>query len=134
MAKITINKKALTLLEVLVACLMVILPVVTFSAATVWMRSAGVKDRYQVQAMDFAREIMEQLFLKAYDDAELSVGIHSDEPFLALPPSALRDKFSGVRSYEVETNDPEGKKITVETNWVKDGEAKQLELHGLVIP
>ncbi|MCM8783986.1 MAG: PT domain-containing protein [Candidatus Omnitrophica bacterium] len=76
------------------------------------------------QAINFCQDTLEDLISKHSSDpsffnsAELAPGTHRSE----LPPSTLKDRFSGTREYTVE--DLEGgvyKKITVKTSWIAGG-------------
>lgn len=119
------------MVEMLVSCLLLSLCAFGFFSLFVWIRGVSITSQRQTQAINFAKETMEELLLKDYSDPELSVGEHTTESFLALP----EDSFMVTRSYLVEPKNPEGKQITVSLTWGYGREnIKQESLCTLIIP
>ncbi len=121
-----------TLLEVMVATLILVLVVAgTFAVCTAGERFVR-EAMHRTEALDFARQALEQLHdeVKAatWDSVNpgdpLSPGTHA----LLLPAGDLRDRWAGVRQYLVTDLDWDGdsataeaKRVTVTVTWNEPG-------------
>ena len=137
------KKLGLTLIEVIIASLILSITVggilYLFSTEKVVISRTGRR----VEAMNFARQTIEQLRNEVRDDTwlvgTLSAGTHSTEAFLSLSGTELGDKFPGQgRSYTVtdidadsgfdsdgngvKTDDIDYKKVTVTVDWTEPAE------------
>lgn len=130
------RKWGFTLVEVVVAMLIVSLVAAGMLAVfVVGRRSIGMAG-HEVQALDFAREAIDELKGRVggylwgddYLDPTPTGGTYypPGSPSGGLPPGDFRDTFGGVRTYTVD-NVPAGiadgqeryKRVTVRVNWTE---------------
>ncbi|MBU4140989.1 MAG: type II secretion system GspH family protein [Candidatus Omnitrophica bacterium] len=124
------NKRAFTLIEVIVSAL--ILTLATGGVLFIFSTEKGAVSRTgrRMQAMDFARQTLEQLRNKVGADTwptggDISAGTHTTEAFLSLSGTELGDKFGGTREYTVTDKNPDVdagidyKEVTVEVKWTE---------------
>jgi len=125
------NKQGLTLIEVIISAL--VLSIAVGGLLLVFSMEKGVISRTgrRVQAMDFARQTLEQLKNAVGADTwpasgDLSSGTHNSEGFLTLTGDfGPGGKFAGAgRSYIVTNMDPDSsggdpdyKSVTVTVDW-----------------
>ncbi len=128
----TTELRGITLIEILVATMLIAVAVLGLSATFIWVQGRNVYLQRYDQAMDFIKDTLEFLLPQDYNDTNLTAGSHTAESFLALPDCDLKNKFAAVRAYNV-TNITEGKQIGVNITWTEEGQAKQEDLFGLVI-
>lgn len=133
------NKQGLTLIEVIVSA--VILALTVGGVLYIFSTEKGVVARIgrQVQAVDFARQTLEEL--KNEVDADTwpntgglgTVGVAITEPLSPGEPSDFRDKFGGAREYTVTNIDADGnttyeydeyKAVTVKVEWTEPAESQ----------
>lgn len=121
------EKRGFTLVEVIVASLILVFTVAgllfVFSSERAALERAGRR----IQAMDFARQTLEQLKNEVRADTwltgTLSAGTHNTEAFLSLSDYKLGYNFSGNRWYEVTDRNPDAdaeidyKEVTVTVDW-----------------
>lgn len=136
---IRLNRQALTLLEILVAIVLIGLFTIGISASFAWIQNTNALKQRQFQALDFAKETLEDLLMRDYTDVDLNTGYHTSEAFLVLP--AYCELNSAARYYEVEEQRETiqgsdtliGKKLTISLAWTEAGQPKEEKLFGLVI-
>jgi len=131
-ARIALNRKSLTLLEILVSCLLISIAVIGIYNTFAWTDTMSIVNRCQVQAADFGKELMEQLMLIKYSDLDDIVIADKDLPV----GSALKDVFSGSRTYNITENPgaEQYKIITVTVTWKEKGVNKNIVLYGRLNP
>lgn len=141
----SMNSRGFSLAEVLVAFVLLAMVTLGFTSSFVFMEKSNVPNQHQLQAVNFARETLEDLEIPTRDyasDPDLSLGTHTTGTatlLLSLPANTGMQGAS--RSYEVAEHKETlggvetviGKKITVTVSWSEDGEAKQERLFGLVV-
>lgn len=127
------NKHSLTLLEVVISALILSITTASilylFSTGKIVVSHTGRR----IQAMDFARQTLEELRNAVSADTwpntgDLAGGGPTSQP---LSPSKLRDNFSGTREYTVTDIDADGdtvyedgeyKRVTVTVDWSEPSE------------
>lgn len=124
------NRQGLTLVEVIVSTLLLVLTVGGVLFIFSIEKGAVTRTGRRMQAMDFARQTLEQL-KNAVDantwpnSGNLSGGEHTAETFLSLSGTELGDKFGGTREYTVTDKNPDAdaeidyKEVTVTVDWTE---------------
>lgn len=118
-----INKKGFTLLEVLVASL--ILAVVGSGIAGVYIMEERlfVRTLHRLEAVNYARSALEELLALTGGDLEvaLKVGDHTDPEICDLPDGQFKERFKGALSYRVDefqvSETTNAKRIEVIVKW-----------------
>lgn len=131
--------RGFTLLEVLIGATILVLVVastfVVFTAGERFIREA----MHRREALGFAQQVLEELrddgaattWASVAPSDPLSAGLHTaaTNAFLTLPAGAFRDRWNGVRQYQVDDLDLDGlllgtpdgeadvKRVTVTVTW-----------------
>ena len=137
----TLSRRGFSLIEILVATIILSFVVLGFSSNFILVEKNNSGTQRQLQAVDFARATLEDLLkpTRNYNnDPDLSVGDHkTDSATLTLKLPADSWLPSGSRTYKVETLQESGstigKQITVTVGWDEGGKAMSEKLFGLLV-
>ena len=127
------EKRGFTLVEVIVASLILVFTVAGMLFIFASEKAALERAGRRIQAMDFARQTLEQLKNEVRADTWLtgtiSAGTHNTEAFLSLSGYKLGDSFNAAREFTITDididssgGDPDYKSITVAVDWVDPSE------------
>ena len=135
------NRKAFTLIEVVVAAIILVLIATGAGAGFSYIGKKSLAKERELRALNFAAETLEELLMPLRDfdqDPALALRYHdqtSDLIDLKLPEGSGLDVAS--RSYRIkkwgEGGVAFGKTITVTVEWKEAGELKQVQLTGLAV-
>lgn len=116
------NKKALTLVEIIVSVLIIAIVCAGILSAFVSGHQFMNRSRHRIQALNFAREALDKLRSNyQYDSGEMSVGSHNE---LDIGDNIIRgemDNLSTVLTYTVTAEPAAGsyKEVTVSVSWTE---------------
>ncbi len=125
--------KGYALLKIIILCIILGLFILGMSVSFAWKNPTNITNQHHLQAIDLCNDSLDELSLLSYTDPNLTVGLHTNEPFLvAWPPNCeLKDLCSGMRSYTVSAI-TEGKQICVIVSWNEKGIPEQEQLYDLI--
>lgn len=132
------NKKGFTLLEVLVASL--ILAVVGSGIAGVYIMEERlfVRTLHRLEAVNYARGALEKLLALTGGDLEVALkeGDHTDPEICDLPDGHFKERFKGALSYRVDefkvSEITNAKRIEVIVKWQEKFPKKEDKKESLV--
>lgn len=149
MATAKLKNKALTLIELLIAIVLVGIVVVGFSSAFSYSRVFNISKQNEITAADFCKETMEFLSMKPYNDPDIDIPVgqtskeydESAKTFLRLVDQnganlEFKTKYNASRKYSLsyfkEGADTIGEEITVTVSWTEK-DTKQEQLYNLIV-
>lgn len=120
------NRKGLTLIEIMIAVLIILIAAAGILGAFVGGHQLMYYSRHRLQAVNFAREALDKLRCDyEYDSSAMAAGSHDEvsDPAICASGNIIRGEMQGLNSavltYKVEPEPQDGsyKEVTVSVQW-----------------